>query len=116
MPGFKGAKDAHGQSRDKITEAASDGSDLTINEDTEVVFGDTTSSAQTITIPEGAEVDGKVVTVVDSGGNAGTNAISVSAASGSNVNGSDQDISLSTNYGDAVAYYDGDSGEWFVST
>ena len=109
---FKGSKKYHGPSRDKIGEETGDGSDLTVDEDTEVVFADTNDSALTITLPESAEVDGKKVKIVDVGGNAGTNAITITAASGNNVNGSNQDVTIGTNNGKKEAFWSGD--EWFI--
>jgi len=112
MP-YKGSSDYHGPSRDAITEATGDGNDTTIDEDTEVVFADTNDSALTVTVPEAAEVDGKRVVVTDAGGNAGTNNITVSAGSGNNVDGSDQDVTISTNYGEAALVWSDDESGWF---
>lgn len=103
--GYKGSKKYHGPSRDKFYEITGDGSDLTIDEETEIVYADTSSSALTVTLPEGAEVDGKVVEVIDEGGNAGTNAITITAASGNDVNGSDQDITIGSNNGKVEAVW-----------
>lgn len=110
---FKGSKDYHGPSRDLITEATGNGNDLTIDPDTEIVYGDTNDSTQTVTIPEEAEVDGKEVTVQDAGGNAGTNAITVSAESGNDVDGSDQDLTVSSNYGSLTLTWSADESGWF---
>ena len=109
---YKGSKKYHGPSRDKIVEETGDGDDLTIDEDTEVVFADTNDSTLTITLPESAEVDGKKVKIVDVGGNAGTNAVTITAASDNDVNGSDQDVDLGTNNGKLEAFWSG--SEWFV--
>jgi len=79
------------------------------------VFADTNDSTLTVTIPSSEEVDGRRVAVVDRGGNAGTNAITVSAGSGNNVNGSDQDITITTNYGRLDAVFNADNNEWVVS-
>lgn len=115
MAPYKGSSNYHGPSRDAITEATGDGNDLTIDEDTEVVFGDTTSSVQTITLPAEAERDGKRVTVVDAGGNAGTLNITVSSGSGANVDGSDQDLTIGTNYGELTLVYSEDETGWFTA-
>jgi hypothetical protein len=115
MP-YKGSSEYHGPSRDKITEETGNGDDLTISEDVEAVFADTNDSTLTVTIPASEEVDGRRVEVFDEGGNAGTNAISISAGSGNDVNGSDQDVDLGTNYGNAVVVYNAASSSWTVST
>jgi len=109
---YKGSSNHHGPSRDKITENTGNGNDLTVSEDVEVVYADTNGSTLTVTIPQSEEADGRVVTVVDRGGNAATNAITVSAGSGNDVNGSDQDLTLSTNYGALTLRYNGDNSEW----
>jgi len=111
--GYKGSSSYHGPSRDLVTEATGNGNDLTIDADTEVVYADTNDSVLTVTIPSEAEADGKVVTVQDAGGNAGTNAITVTAASGANVDGSDQDLTISTNYGSVTLTYSADETGWF---
>jgi len=113
MGQYKGSKTHHGPSRDAITEATGNGNDLTIDEDTEVVFADTNDSVLTVTLPEAAETDGHTVTVQDAGGNAGTNAITVTAGSGNNVDGSDQDLTVSTNYGSVTLAWSADESGWF---
>jgi len=110
---YKGSSNHHGPSRDKITENTGNGNDLTVSEDVEVVYADTNDSTLTVTIPESEEVDGRTVTVVDRGGNAATNAVTVTAASGNDVDGSDQDLTLSTNYGSLVLTWSGDETGWF---
>lgn len=112
MP-YKGSDIYHGPSREAITEATGDGNDLTIEQDTEVVFADTTTSTLTVTLPADAEADGKRVTVVDAGGNAGTNNVTVSAGSGNNVDGSDQDLTISANYGELSLVWSADESGWF---
>jgi len=116
MAPYKGSSKYHGPSRNKITEETGNGNDLTVGEDVEVVFANTNDSTLTVTIPESEEVDGRRVEIVDEGGNAGTNNITVSAGSGNNVNGSDQDITLATNYVRAVAVYNGAQSAWTVTT
>lgn len=112
---FKGSSKYHGPSRDAITEATGDGNDLTVGEDTEVVFADTNDSTLTVTLPEAAEVDGHAVTVVDAGGNASGSNITVSSGSGANVDGSDQDLTISTNYGELTLVYSSDGTGWFTA-
>jgi len=77
------------------------------------VYADTNDSALTVTIPADAEADGKEVTVQDAGGNAGTLNVTVSAASGANVDGSDQDLAVSSNYGSLTLTYSADETGWF---
>jgi len=113
--GYKGSGRYHGPSRDAITEATGDGNDTTVDEDAEVVFADTTSSALTVTLPEAAERDGHRVTVVDAGGNAGTNNVTVSAGSGNDVNGGDQDLTITTNYGATTLVWSDDESGWFTA-
>lgn len=113
---YKGSSNHHGPSRDAITENTGNGNDLTVSEDVEVVFADTNDSTLTVTIPSSAEVDGRRIAVVDRGGNAATNNITVTAASGNNVNGSDQDITISTNNGRADFVFNGDDTEWIATT
>lgn len=112
MP-YKGSDQYHGPARELVTEATGNGNDLTIGQDTQVVYGDTNDSTQTITIPADAEADGKEVTVQDAGGNASTNAITVSAGSGANVDGSDQDLTITSNYGSLTLTYSADETGWF---
>jgi len=111
--GFKGSSNYHGPSRALVTEATGDGNDTTIDADTQIVYADTNDSVLTVTVPEAAEVDGKTVTVQDAGGNAGTNNITISAGSGNNVDGSDQDLTISTNYGSATITWSEDETGWF---
>jgi hypothetical protein len=114
---YKGSSNHHGPSRDAITEETGDGNDLTVSEDVEVVFADTSGgSPLTVTIPESEEVDGRRVEIVDEGGNAATQNITVTAGSGNDVNGSDQDITLSTNFVRAVAVFNGAQSAWTVTT
>jgi hypothetical protein len=115
MP-YKGSSSYHGPSRDTITENTGNGNDLTIDEDTQTVFADTNDSALTVTLPSAAERDGKVVTVVDRGGNAGSNAITVTAASGNDINGSDQDLTISTNNAALTLRFNGDDSEWIAQS
>jgi hypothetical protein len=115
MADYKGSSKYHGPSRDGITEATGDGNDTTVDEDSQYVFADTTSSVLTVTLPSAAERDGHAVTVVDAGGNAGTNNITISSGSGANVDGSDQDLTISTNYGELTLVYSGDETGWFTA-
>jgi hypothetical protein len=112
---YKGSSRFHGPSRDAITEATGDGNDTTVDEDAEVVLADTTSSALTVTLPEAAERDGHAVTVVDAGGNAGTNSITVSAGSGNDVDGSDQDLTITSNFGELTLVWSDDESGWFTA-
>jgi len=113
---YKGASDTHGQSRDAITENTGNGNDLTVSEGVEVVYADTNDSTLTVTIPSSEETDGRVITVVDRGGNAGTNAITVTAESGNDVNGSDQDLTIGTNFGAMTLRFNADDSEWVGQT
>lgn len=115
MP-YKGSSNYHGPSQDYKTEATGNGNDLTINDDTERVLADTNGSTLTVTLPSGAEQDGREVVVVDAGGNAATNAITISAGSGNDVNGSDQDVTLTTGNGRAECIWSDDESQWTVST
>jgi len=112
MP-YKGSSQYHGPARELVTEATGDGNDTTLDQDTQIVYADTNASVLTVTIPEAAEADGKEVTVQDAGGNAGTNNITVSAGSGANVDGSDQDLTISTNYASVTLTYSADESGWF---
>ena len=112
MP-YKGSSKYHGQARALVTEATGDGNDTTLDADTQIVYADTNDSVLTVTVPEAAEVDGKSVTVQDAGGNAGTNNITISAGSGANVDGADQDLTISSNYGSATITYSDDETGWF---
>lgn len=114
MP-YKGSTDYHGPSQDYKTEATGNGNDLTINADTERVLADTNDSTLTVTVPEAAEQDGREIVIVDAGGNAGTNAITFSAGSGNDVNGSDQDVTLGTNNGRLTAIWSDDETQWTVA-
>jgi len=115
MP-YQGSKNYHGPSRAKIASATGDGNDYTADADDQVVVGDTTSSTQTITLPAVADIQtGAKVEIHDGGGNAGTNNITVTANSNdANINGSDQDITISTNYARHVFTYTG--SEWLTQS
>ena len=110
---FKGSKKYHGAGRDKIIEETGNGNDLTMDEDTEIVLADTNDSTLTITLPESSEVEGKKILIIDEGGNAGSNAITISAASGNDVNGSDQNVTIGTNNGKKEAVWKDGTG-WVV--
>lgn len=114
--GYKGSSRYHGPSDDKIVEDTGNGNDLTISRDTDIVTADTNDSTLTVTLPSEAERDGNKVIVVDVGGNAGSNAITVtSSGSGVNVNGSDQNLTIETNYAQMKLVYTSSDG-WFAVT
>jgi len=106
--GYKGSQDYHGASRAKVVENTSDGTDYSCTKDDEVVVADTTSSTQTITLPDVSNVQtGKVVEVVDGGGNAGTNNVTVTQEGSENINGGATDVTVSTNYAREVFVWNG---------
>ena len=113
MP-YQGSKNYHGPSRAKVASATGDGNDYTASKDDQVVVRDTNDSIQTITLPAVSDIQaGKTVEVHDGGGNAGTNNITVTANSDdANINGADQDITISTNY--AVHYFTYTGSEWLT--
>ncbi len=112
---FKGSSKYHGRSNLKITEDTGNGDDLEIDEFTDVVKADTNDSTLTVTLPSAAEKVGNKVTVVDVGGNAGSNAITItSSGSDININGSDQNLTIGTNYAKMELVYTGDG--WFATT
>lgn len=115
MP-YNGSSKYHDPSKNALTENTGNGNDLTVSEDVEVVFADTNDSTLTVTVPSSAEVDGRTVSIIDRGGNAGTNNITITAESGNNVNGSDQDITIATNHGRADFTFNADDSEWLVQT
>lgn len=78
----------------------------------EVVFVDTSGGAVTVTLASADATEGNVVTVVDVGGGADTNQITVSAESGETVDGS-TDTTVSSSWGATVVVSDGDN--WFTS-
>jgi hypothetical protein len=112
MP-YKGSSQYHGPARELVTEATGNGSDLTIDPDTQIVYADTNDSTLTVTIPEAAEIDGKEVTVQDAGGNAGSNSITITAGSDNNVDGSDQNLTISSNYASTTLTWSDDETGWF---
>lgn len=90
-----------------------DGNNLTIDSDTRFVLANTTSSAADITIGN-ATPAGRVVTIIDAGGNAGSNAINVSTPSGgSNIDGSALDDQITTNSGQSSYIAGNSESGWF---
>lgn len=83
------------------TESTTD-SDLKLTADTshKVAFVDTSSSALTLTVPSNSiSNDGYVLTVVDKGGNCGSNAATISSEGSENINGISSDATLGEDYG-----------------
>jgi hypothetical protein len=75
-----------------------------------VVAVTNTGAARTITLPSAAAVGkGHLLIVQDESGGAGTNNITIAAASGENVRGT---ATISSNYGRRILYSDG-SSQWF---
>lgn len=82
------------------------------------VFADTSSSTATISIGDSdANTPGYTVHIVDAGGNAGTNNITVSAETDAdhNVDGSNQDLTISTNFSHETIMADENGDLWSVS-
>lgn len=77
-----------------------------------IIFADTTSAPVTITLAENNLQDGHELVIVDSGGNAGTNAITIDTESGSLIDGS-QSVEIGTDYGANRLTTDGQS--WYSS-
>lgn len=108
---FKGSTYFHGPSRDLITESTTD-SNLTMDKHTELVLADTSSSVLTITLPSGSVVEGKNVIIVDVGGNASTKNITVTSHdSGVHMDGSNQDLTISSDNGQMYLISDG--SHWY---
>lgn len=70
----------------------------------------TADSAVTITVATSAEQAGRVIHIVDTGGNATTNNIAIITAGTSKINGQDQ-YNLTVNYASVSFFYDGVN--WF---
>ena len=78
----------------------------------EVIGGDATSAAFTITLPAvNSNWDGKVYWIHDIGGNAGTNNITIATADSANINGSSTKL-LAINYEAVTLITDGTN--WFA--
>lgn len=87
-----------------------DGSDHTVVQGEMIIQADTSSSTATITLSDAiAAEEGYVVIVNDSGGNAATNNITITAETDTshNVDGSNQDLTLATNFGEERIFSDG---------
>lgn len=93
-----------------------DGNDHTLADDEFVVSMRTDASAATVTLPESLAGSGQIWVIVDRGGNAATNAITIDAEDGANhnVNDSDQNLTISANNGYAVVYAEPDNDNWIV--
>lgn len=92
-------------------QATGDGNNHTTDADTMVVEADTTTSALTVTVDSNTAQEGRILFVFDSGGNAGTNAITVSGGTGVTVNGTSN---ITTNNGAVLMISDG-TDYWVVS-
>jgi len=107
MP-YKGSKNYHGPSRAKVTSSTGDGNDYAADKDDQVIFANTNDSVLTVTLPDTSEIQtGHTVEVVDEGGNAGTNNITVTQNGSENINGAATDTTVSTNYAREVYVWNG---------
>lgn len=77
-----------------------------------IIFVDTTSSPVTVTLSEADTKDGNEVVVVDAGGNAGTNVITVDTEAGAQINGASS-ITVDSDYG--ATRVASDASNWFSS-
>lgn len=112
--GYKGSSKYHGPSRDLVVSETGNGNDYTTDEDDQLVLADTNDSTLTVTLATAQLRAGATVTVLDEGANAATNNITVSAEGGEDINGSDQDLTISTNRNGIRFQSDGD--QWLATS
>lgn len=77
-----------------------------------IIFVDTTSSPVTITLSDADAKDGREITIVDAGGNAGTNVITIDTESSQTIDGANTDT-IGSDYGANRIVSDGT--DWFTS-
>jgi hypothetical protein len=77
-----------------------------------IIFVDTTSNPVTITLTMADTQDGKEVTIIDSGGNAGTNEITVDTAGAATIDGASSTV-IGSDYGATRLSSDGTN--WYSS-
>jgi len=87
-------------------------SDYTTSED-EIVLGDTSSGTVTISLASADANEGNIVTVVDAGGSAGTNAITVDTEGFEAIDGASSKT-IENDYGGLVLLSDGSN--WFTAS
>jgi hypothetical protein len=80
----------------------------------EVLLVDTSGGAVTITLASADLSTGNVVTVVDMGGSAEQNPITVDTEGSENIDG-DASIAVDTDYGATVVVADSNSGQWYTA-
>lgn len=83
-----------------------DGNNASSTEDSRFALMDTSSSTATFTLSTADNNEGRVITVVDIGGNATNNAITVNTEGSANVDGGSS-ISVGSNHGQVTVMSDG---------
>ncbi|PSO43325.1 hypothetical protein BRC19_01065 [Candidatus Saccharibacteria bacterium QS_5_54_17] len=86
-------------------------SNTTITRENQIVGGDSSGGAFTITLGSGMVKDGAWLAIVDEGGSAGTNPITIDTEGSETINGNSS-VSLSTNREAVVLFSDGT--DWFI--
>lgn len=84
--------------------------DGSTTEDTQIVFANPATTAVTITLSTADAKKGRVITVVDVSGNAGTNNITINTEGTANINGGT--LTISSNYGSFKVICNGTN--WFT--
>lgn len=72
----------------------------------DIIYGDTNSQSFDIEIIPDDEFEGRKITVIDTGGNAGTNAIGINTGSTASISGS-AGFTINTNYNSVTILFDG---------
>lgn len=81
----------------------------------QTVVADSSSGAFTLTLPAASAVSGKHVRILDAGGVAATNNITVAAAGADTINGDTTLVLNSDHAGVSLyAYFTGSAGKWFA--
>lgn len=91
--------------------APGDGNNGSTTSDTYYVFADTNDSTATITLSSSDAIEGREIVIVDVGGNAGVNAITIDTEGSENIDGS-ASTTISTNNGSVRVVSDGTN--WFT--